>query len=368
MTPPAGATGNGTAAFTVAANPDPVARNGTLTVAGREIAISQAAACVFTLTPSTTSFPATGGSGSVAVTARAGCSWTAAKNVPWITFTGATSGNGNGTIPFSVDPNFVAERLGAISVGNASVAITQAGARTLLGRITNALNAAPIVGASISVNQGQFKGTTLTDAQGGYQILGLNPGLFTVTVTASGFRGQTATPMFPDTSSFDFSTALTPLVVDLVVTFDPNPVSVNPNDVGCGQTGRFCWPFDLVIQERSGTTAPVSAATVNWYNSAGVFLRSEPATFTVGDVPGGSTRRIGLLILGQTPDGGQFEVVVSGADIYDRSFSSTSSPRLVYNTFIISPPIGTLLGLPGTGPPMVVERAAQPGPRPIRRQ
>ena len=69
ITPPPDRTGQGGVTFTVAANPDPVARNGTLTVAGREIAISQAAApCVFTVTPpSTTAFPAAGGTGSATV-------------------------------------------------------------------------------------------------------------------------------------------------------------------------------------------------------------------------------------------------------------------------------------------------------------
>jgi hypothetical protein len=49
-------------------------------------------------------FARTGGTGSVSVTAGAGCAWTAVSNVSWITITGGASGSGDGAVSYSVGP------------------------------------------------------------------------------------------------------------------------------------------------------------------------------------------------------------------------------------------------------------------------
>src|SRR5881394_2916848 len=60
-------------------------------------------ACTYALSASGASASASGGSGSVNVTAGAGCSWTATTGYSWIHTT--SSGTGNGTVSYSVDPN-----------------------------------------------------------------------------------------------------------------------------------------------------------------------------------------------------------------------------------------------------------------------
>jgi hypothetical protein len=45
------------------------------------------------------------GSGAVQVLAPAGCAWSAASRVSWITITGGNTGSGNGTVRYSVSPN-----------------------------------------------------------------------------------------------------------------------------------------------------------------------------------------------------------------------------------------------------------------------
>jgi len=62
------------------------------------------AACQFTISPARLAFSRDGGTGMVAVTARAGCGWTAESNAPWITVTAGTPGTGDGTVRFSVAP------------------------------------------------------------------------------------------------------------------------------------------------------------------------------------------------------------------------------------------------------------------------
>jgi hypothetical protein len=58
--------------------------------------------CTYSLSPAQASFGGAGGSGSVSVSTVAGCVWTARSDVPWVTLTGATSGNGNGAVAYSV--------------------------------------------------------------------------------------------------------------------------------------------------------------------------------------------------------------------------------------------------------------------------
>jgi M6 family metalloprotease-like protein len=97
---------------------------------------------------SSTSFGASGGAGTISVSGGAGCSWTASGS-SWITFTGPTSGVGNGSIGFQLTANSgQQQRNGSISVGRQSTQILQAGANGL-----TVVSVAPKVGAGAS---GQF--------------------------------------------------------------------------------------------------------------------------------------------------------------------------------------------------------------------
>ena len=66
--------------------------------------IVSSAPCQFSISPTRLTFESQGGTGTVMVTAGAGCGWTAESNATWITVTGGTPGSGNGTVTFSVAP------------------------------------------------------------------------------------------------------------------------------------------------------------------------------------------------------------------------------------------------------------------------
>ena len=88
---------------------------------------SGGSSCSYRLTSISTSFGASGGTGTVSVSTTAGCPWQATKTGSWISFTGSTSGSGSGSIPFSVAANSGSARSGQIAVADQSLAITQAG-------------------------------------------------------------------------------------------------------------------------------------------------------------------------------------------------------------------------------------------------
>lgn len=123
--------GNGTVAFTVATNQGG-ARTGTLTIAGQAVSVTQAAAppaCTYSVSPLTLSAGATGGAGtSVAVTAGAGCAWTAGRNADWLAITSGANGSGNGTVGFTVAANQGTARTGTLTIAGQTVSVTQAAA------------------------------------------------------------------------------------------------------------------------------------------------------------------------------------------------------------------------------------------------
>jgi hypothetical protein len=123
-----GASGNGTGTvrFDVGANTG-APRNGTLTVAGQTVTVSQASGCSYTVNPTTASIGANGGSGPhIQVSTASGCAWTATTGTTWLTITSGSSGSGNGTADFTATANNGPARSGSLSVAGQTVTVTQA--------------------------------------------------------------------------------------------------------------------------------------------------------------------------------------------------------------------------------------------------
>jgi uncharacterized protein (TIGR03437 family) len=136
--------GGGTVSYSVAANNSPIALNGTVAIAGQTLTISQAGnGCSYSISPTGQSFAATGGAGSITVSAPAGCAWTAASNNSWITVTAGSSGSGGGTVNYSVAANSSSTpQTGTITIAGQRFIITEAAGRPDSNSIT------PIAGAA----------------------------------------------------------------------------------------------------------------------------------------------------------------------------------------------------------------------------
>jgi Viral BACON domain/Matrixin/Putative binding domain, N-terminal len=120
--------GPGIVNYSVAANTAITPRSGTLTIAGQTFTVNQAAAtCSYTLTPTSASSPAAGGSASVSLQAPAGCAWTAVSNAGFIAITSPTSGSGNATITYNVSANSVNFRSGTMTIGGHTFTVNQFG-------------------------------------------------------------------------------------------------------------------------------------------------------------------------------------------------------------------------------------------------
>jgi len=94
---------------------------------GLTVAVNYDPQCASVITPPAAA-SAAAVSGAVTVTAPAGCAWTAIASAPWITFTGAASGVGSGSVSFVIAANpGSTQRKGYIQVQRQSTPVLQFG-------------------------------------------------------------------------------------------------------------------------------------------------------------------------------------------------------------------------------------------------
>ena len=120
---PANGTGPQTITFTVAATTG-LARNAIITIGGQTFTVSQASGCSLRLNPTSHTASASGGPGTVAVNAAAGCAWTSTGVPTWIAGVPA-NGTGPQTIAFTVAATTGPARNATIIIGGQTFTVSQ---------------------------------------------------------------------------------------------------------------------------------------------------------------------------------------------------------------------------------------------------
>jgi hypothetical protein len=133
----------------------------TVSSSGMTVRVNYDTPCA-TLGPANATVGSAAGSGTVQVTAAAGCTWSVISNDPWLTVTSASSGSGNGTVSYSYTANTSpTARAGTISIGRQGYPITQ-----------QSTNAQPTVtsvspaGSTLAVSTYSVFEAVFTDADG----------------------------------------------------------------------------------------------------------------------------------------------------------------------------------------------------------
>jgi len=126
VTAGASGAGNGTVSYSVGSNTSANQRNGSLTVAGQTVSVTQGG-CTFTVSPTSQSIAAGGGPGTASVTASASsCQWTATSGATWVTITSGSSGTGSGTVGYTVAANTTTStRSGALTIAGRTLTVDQ---------------------------------------------------------------------------------------------------------------------------------------------------------------------------------------------------------------------------------------------------
>lgn len=126
----AAGTGNGSFTYYVSPNSNSTSRNGTLTVAGNTLTVTQTGqpACSYSVSPLTKTVYYNGGNASESVSSLSGCSWSAVSNVSWIKVVSGATGAGNGTVKYSISPNRShTARTGTLTIAGKTVTVKQYG-------------------------------------------------------------------------------------------------------------------------------------------------------------------------------------------------------------------------------------------------
>ena len=122
---PQSGSGSATVTYTVAANSGP-ARDGKVTIGGKDHAVHQDSGCVYTVTPMSASFGQEGGAATIDVTTDALCAWSAASNVPWLVITSGSGATGSARVAYQVQPNDTGiQRTGTMTIAGKTVTVTQ---------------------------------------------------------------------------------------------------------------------------------------------------------------------------------------------------------------------------------------------------
>lgn len=100
--------------------------NGAPIVANFRASTSTTCTSAPTITPTSRVATASGGAGSVTVTALAGCTWGATSNVTWMTITSGATGSGTGTVSYTVAANSGAARTGTLTIAGRTFTVSQA--------------------------------------------------------------------------------------------------------------------------------------------------------------------------------------------------------------------------------------------------
>jgi uncharacterized protein (TIGR03437 family) len=163
ITANANGVGSGVVNYLVASNNTTSTRSGTLTIAGQAFSVTQSggSACAFTITPTSQTFSASGGNGSIGVATQTNCNWTARTDDDWIVITSGASGNGSGTLSYRIAVNASPiPRAGFITVAGQTFIVGQAGTgatcgltpisigQTVNGALVNTDCRSPIYGAN----------------------------------------------------------------------------------------------------------------------------------------------------------------------------------------------------------------------------
>jgi len=118
--------GDASVPYTVAANPMAIARAAQIAVSDATLQLSQdAAPCRFTLSASSGSVAAAGGTLSAQLSTVTGCSWSATTDASWLTIPSGATGNATGTITMAAAPNTGAARTAHMTAGGLTFTVTQ---------------------------------------------------------------------------------------------------------------------------------------------------------------------------------------------------------------------------------------------------
>jgi len=199
-------------------------------------------ACTFSISTTSASPAAGGGSGSVNVTSPNDCLWTVINNASsWVTITGGGSGAGDETVSYTVSANnSLSARSGTLSIAGKTFTINQAGVVCTYGISPTSTNPAVAAGGgsgsiSVTSSNGICTWTTTNNASSWVTITGggsgTGNGTVNYTVSANNSLSARSGTLSIAGKTFTINQA------GVVCSYGISPISTNPAVAATGGSG-----------------------------------------------------------------------------------------------------------------------------------
>jgi hypothetical protein len=231
--------------------------------------------------------------GTVSVTAGAGCAWTAASAAAWITVTGGAAGTGNGTVSLSIAANPASGlRAGTVTIAGQTVTVTQQGVPCTTS-ISPASVSAPAGSTNGTVNVAAPAGCAWTAASNAAWLTinsgaaGSGAGAVTYMVSANAASSVRSGSLTIGGQTFNVSQSGT----TCTTTFNPGSVSIGTGggahtvDVatgtGCAWSATPSVPWVVITSGGSGT----GPGTITYTVAANTGTSSRNGTIAVAGSP-----------------------------------------------------------------------------------
>jgi photosystem II stability/assembly factor-like uncharacterized protein len=287
-------------------------------------------ACTAALTPTSASFGAPGGSGTVGVSCSAGCPWTAASNASWLAVTGGASGVGSGTVSYSVAANTGNARTGTLTIAGQTFTVYQAELPSLsIDNVTVSEGDAGTVNASFTVTLSTPSSLTVTVQYTTADGWATAPADYTASSGTLTFGpGVTSRPIAVpvqgdvlDEVDEYFTVRLSSPVnarigqsfgIGTITDDDPTALSIDDVSVFEGHSGTRLATFTVGFPAPSAVAVGVDWATADQTAVA-------PGDYTAGAgpltfAPGETSKQVSVVIIGDTDEEGDETFLVSLAN------------------------------------------------------
>jgi hypothetical protein len=207
----------------------------------------------------------------VSVAAAAGCPWTASSNDAWLSVTGPSSGNGNGSVSYSAAANPGGARTGTLTIAGRTFTVNQAGGCTFSVNPETLSQAAGGGAASVAVSAGAECAWSASSGTPWVTIVtganGTGPGSveFSIAQNTGPGRSGTATVAgrtvtINQASGCTYS--VTPTSANVPAAGISGPITVTTGD-GCAWTAVSNAPWITITSGASGTGPGTVQGTVD---------------------------------------------------------------------------------------------------------
>ncbi len=221
---------------------------------GYSLIITTTSPCSYSLTPTSQSFTASGGEGDINLITQEGCNYSSLSNDSFITINSGSSGNGNGTISYSVAANTGIARTGTVTIAGQTFTVTQASgcAYTLTPANIN-----------ISANGGNDS-FNVTSGTGCAFAAVSNNSFITITSGASGTGSGTVTFSVAANSGAARTGTITVEGQTFTISQSAIPtLTINNVSLNEGSSGTTTFNFTVTLSAASAQTVTVNYATAD---------------------------------------------------------------------------------------------------------